>query len=194
MTFCHPPAGKSSSRSTLKCCAYFCHQGLCMPPLWRPFQMSLQSGQAGLTFWLTQWSHLAMHYASRSCAIHHVTLISPGRWGANSFPVSTFAWECHIPGKLPENSWKQQQEQNIPIFCATEPEVDRPWWISLLCSPQKEVACYSWPTSISPPWCKGVVASVCSCLSLLSSLWECVCKCAEKPACTQEAQECLQNK
>lgn len=37
-------------------------------------------------------------------------------------------------------------------------------------------------------------ASVWSCLSLLSSPWEGGCKCAEKPACAQEAEECLQNK
>lgn len=79
-------------------------------------------------------------------------------------------------------------------YKAPEPEVDGPWWISLLCSLQKGVAFYCWPTSTNPPWCKGGVASVCSCLSLLSSLWECGCKRAEKPACTQEEQECLQNK
>jgi len=56
------------------------------------------------------------------------------------------------------------------------------------------VAFSCWPTCTGPPECKGIVASVCSCLSLPSSLWECGCKRAEKPACTQEAQECLQNK
>lgn len=125
-----------------------------------------------------------------------------------SDPVVTFGnvlchlltchWPSHLefPGLLGNDIYLENlKTATIWIkYKAPEPEVDGLSWISLLCSPQKGVAFYCWPTSTSPPWCKGVVASVCSCLSLLSSLWEHGCKRAEKPACTQEAQECLQNK
>lgn len=147
--------------------------------------------------------------------------VSPSRSDLVSDPMVTFgdalchSLTCHWPSHL-IHIWRMKSKQLSSFqvclgmtytwktdlktaairtkYKAPEPEVDGPWWISLLCSPQKGVTFYCWPTSTSPPWCKGVVATVCSCLSLPSSLWECGCKRAEKPACTQEAQECLQNK
>lgn len=109
MTSCHPPAGESSPSSALRCWACFCHAGLCMPVLCRPCQLSLQGGQAGLT-WGSYGSHLVMFCTTHSHAIQQVTLISSRGWRANDFLVSRFAWKLHIPGKL---TWQlQEPEQN----------------------------------------------------------------------------------
>lgn len=183
VTSCHAPAGVSSPSSALKCCTWFCHTDLCMPALCSPFRVDKQ-------VWTSEWPNGHLRTCILPLLAYHWSSHSNITWRRESKQPCSFQVCLGVI-----HTWKTDLTTTAvwTKYKAPEPEVDGTCWIRLLSPPQQGLASYCWlqaPFSTT----QGSVASVCSCLSLLSSLWECGCKRAEKPACTQEAQECLQNK